>query len=281
MIGLVAIQAMAQDPKPAPTTVPPAAAHTVMPTAPAVPEMPDMDSVSYAIGMSWGNTLKHNAPNANIDTIAKGMKDTVSNATPRFTEAEAQKIIRNYQIAYRTQAAEKNKAEGEAFLAKNATEAGVVKLPSGLQYSVITEGTGPLPAATDTVMVNYRGTLINGTEFDSSYKRNQPFAATLSGGIIKGWSEALQLMKTGSKWKVVIPASLAYGERGNGAIEPNSTLIFEIESLSIKPPAPAAASVDGAQAVSGDIIKVPSAEDLKKGAKPEVIKLPATNSAAK
>lgn len=280
MIGLVAVQAMAQDQKSASTNVSPTATTAVVPAVPPVPEMPDMDSVSYAIGMSWGATLKRNAPDANVDTIAKAMKDTMANTTPRLTEAEAQKIIRNYQIAYRAQAAEKNKKAGEEFLAKNGKEAGVVTLPSGLQYSVITEGTGPTPTATDTAMVNYRGTLINGTEFDSSYKRNTPFPANIAGGIIKGWSEALQLMKVGSKWKVVIPPNLAYGERGNGAIEPNSTLVFEIELLSIKAPTPAAAPAD-AQAVSGDIIKVPSAEDLKKGAKPEVIKVAPTNAPTK
>ena len=124
--------------------------------------------------------------------------------------------------------------EGEAFLADNKTKDGVVALPSGLQYKILTQGTGPTPAASDTVNCNYRGTLINGTEFDSSYKRNQP-ASFPVGQVIKGWTEALQLMPVGSKWQLFIPPDLAYGPRGaGGVIGPNATLIFEVELLSIK-----------------------------------------------
>jgi FKBP-type peptidyl-prolyl cis-trans isomerase len=132
------------------------------------------------------------------------------------------------------EAAAKNKTEGEAFLAANKAKDGVVTLPSGLQYKILTAGTGPKPTASDSVVCNYRGTLINGTEFDSSYKRGQP--ATFGvGQVIKGWTEALQLMPVGSKWQVVIPSSLAYGDRGAGAeIGPNATLIFEVELLSIQ-----------------------------------------------
>jgi FKBP-type peptidyl-prolyl cis-trans isomerase FklB len=130
--------------------------------------------------------------------------------------------------------AAKNKAEGQAYLAKNKTQPGVVTLPSGLQYKVLKAGQGKKPTAGDTVVCNYRGTFLNGTEFDSSYKRNQP-ASFPVGGVIKGWTEALQLMPVGSKWQLFIPPELAYGERGMpGAIPPNSTLIFEVELLSIQ-----------------------------------------------
>jgi FKBP-type peptidyl-prolyl cis-trans isomerase FklB len=132
------------------------------------------------------------------------------------------------------QGAAKNKAEGQAFLAKNKTQPGVATLPSGLQYKVLKAGQGKKPTINDTVVCNYRGTFINGTEFDSSYKRNQPASFAVD-GVIKGWTEALQLMPVGSKWQLFIPPELAYGERGaQGAIPPNSTLIFEVELLSIQ-----------------------------------------------
>jgi FKBP-type peptidyl-prolyl cis-trans isomerase FklB len=151
------------------------------------------------------------------------------------------------QAEYRQQQQERmqqlgaaNKTEGETFLAANKAKDGVVTLPSGLQYKILKAGAGPKPAATDTVTVNYRGTLINGTEFDSSYKRGQPATFGVT-GVIKGWTEALQLMPVGSKWQLFIPADLAYGERGAGAdIAPNATLIFEVELLSIKAPEKAA-----------------------------------------
>ena len=131
-------------------------------------------------------------------------------------------------------AGEANKHEGDAFLAANKTQEGVVTLPSGLQYKVLKEGTGPKPTASDSVVCNYRGTLLNNTEFDSSYKRGQP-ATIPVGGVIKGWTEALQLMPVGSKWQLFIPAELAYGPRGaGGSIGPNATLVFEIELLSIQ-----------------------------------------------
>ena len=146
-------------------------------------------------------------------------------------------------------------------------------LTNGLQYLVLTEGTGPIPKPTDTVNVNYKGTLLDGTEFDSSYSRNQPFTTQVSSGVITGWQEALKRMKVGSKWRIFIPSELAYGEKGSPPrIQPNSALIFEIELLSIKEPAS-----ETNQAVSGEIIKVPSADELKKGAKIEVIKPGQTN----
>ncbi len=145
-----------------------------------------------------------------------------------------QNEVRKQQQEKMQEAGAANKTEGEAFLAANKSKDGVVTLPSGLQYKILTAGTGPKPTASDSVVCNYRGTLINGTEFDSSYKRGQP--ATFGvGQVIKGWTEALQLMPVGSKWQLFIPSSLAYGERGAGAeIGPNATLIFEVELLSIQ-----------------------------------------------
>ena len=147
--------------------------------------------------------------------------------------AQAQKV----QDAELAKAGEANMKEGEEFLAANKTKDGVVTLPSGLQYKILTAGAGAKPTASDTVVCNYRGTFINGTEFDSSYKRGQP-ASFPVGGVIKGWTEALQLMPVGSKWQLFIPADLAYGERGRGPIEPNAVLVFELELLSIQPKAP-------------------------------------------
>jgi len=158
-----------------------------------------------------------------------------------MTEAEAQAVLTQLQADMRKkqeekaqQAGEANQKEGEAFLAANKSKPGVVTLPSGLQYKILKEGTGPKPTATDSVVCNYQGTLINGTEFDNSYKRGEPATFPVN-GVIKGWTEALQLMPVGSKWQLFVPADLAYGPRGAGAdIGPNSTLIFEVELLSIK-----------------------------------------------
>ena len=150
------------------------------------------------------------------------------------TLAGLQKELMEKQAERAKLLAEKNKKEGEAFLAANKTKEGVKTLPDGLQYKVIKEGTGKTPKADDTVVTNYRGTLIDGTEFDSSYKRGQPATFPVK-GVIPGWTEALQLMKEGSKWELFIPSNLAYGERGAGnAIGPNATLVFEIELISVK-----------------------------------------------
>ncbi len=173
--------------------------------------------------------------------MAEGLKDALRGGKTRLTEEEAKTVLTEVQNEVRKQqqekmkeAADKNKTEGQAFLAANKDKEGVETLPSGLQYKIITEGTGPKPTASDTVVCNYRGTLIDGKEFDSSYKRGQPATFPVS-GVIKGWTEALQLMPVGSKWQLFIPSDLAYGERGAGAeIGPNSTLIFEVELISIK-----------------------------------------------
>src|SRR5690349_18643557 len=234
----------------------------------------DREKASYGLGMYWGNQMKRNNMDMDLDVLIGALKDTVAGHELKLTDQQASEAIRTYQQEARKQTAEKNKKEGEKFLAENKTKAGVktqeVKLRDGtaeFQYKVITEGTGAMPKSNDTVTVNYRGTLINGKEFDSSYKRGQPgkFAVTR---VVRGWSEALQMMKVGSKWELYIPSALAYGDNGTPSIEPGSTLIFEVELLGIE--APTAAPTP--QPLTSDIIKVPSAEELKKGAKIEVIK---------
>ncbi len=198
---------------------------------------------SYALGMNIGTGysqgLKKQSVEVDWNLVIQGLKDSVSGTKTRLTEDEAKAVLTEVQNEVRKdqqekmeQAAAKNKTEGEAFLAANKGKPGVVTLPSGLQYKILTAGTGPKPTASDSVVCNYRGTLINGTEFDSSYKRGQP--ATFGvGQVIKGWTEALQLMPVGSKWQLFIPSNLAYGERGPGEIGPNATLIFDVELLSI------------------------------------------------
>jgi FKBP-type peptidyl-prolyl cis-trans isomerase FklB len=200
------------------------------------------DKVSYAIGMDMGGSLKRNSIDVDIDALVKGLKDSLAGGNTLMTEQEQRETLITFQKEFQAKQqekmkalAEKNKKEGEAFLAENKKKIGVKILPSGLQYKVITEGKGATPKETDTVTVNYRGTLIDGTEFDSSYKRNEPATFPVK-GVIKGWTEALQLMKEGSKWQLFIPSSLAYGERGAGSmIGPNATLIFEVELIKVGP----------------------------------------------
>ena len=199
------------------------------------------DSVSYSIGMDIGKNLKGQMIDVNPDALAQALKDLNGDGKPMLTDAQA----RSAMMAFQTQmmathaekmkaAGEKNKKDGEVFLAENKKKEGVVTLPSGLQYKVLTMGNGKKPRATDKVTLNYRGVLIDGTEFDNSYKRGEPAVFPVN-GIIKGLSEALQLMPVGSKWQIVIPADIAYGEQGAGAqIAPNAVLIFEIELMGIK-----------------------------------------------
>jgi FKBP-type peptidyl-prolyl cis-trans isomerase FklB len=201
---------------------------------------------SYALGMNIGQGLGNNLKKQSVEIdpalVSQGLKDALAGTKTRLTEDEAKAVLTEVQNEVRKEqqekakaAADTNKKDGEAFLAANKSKEGVVTLPSGLQYKILTAGTGPKPTATDTVVCNYRGTLINGTEFDSSYKRGQPATFGVS-QVIKGWTEALQLMPVGSKWQLFIPSNLAYGERGAGAeIGPDATLIFEVELLSIKP----------------------------------------------
>jgi FKBP-type peptidyl-prolyl cis-trans isomerase FklB len=215
-------------------------------TAAPVPLKSRKEKFSYALGMNigtnLGNTLKKQSVEVDWNLVSQGLKDsTTSGAKTRLTEKEAKDVLtevqneaRKRQTEEAQKAAVKNKTEGEAFLAANKDKEGVVTLPSGLQYKILTTGTGPKPTASDSVKCNYRGTLINGTEFDSSYKKGQPVTFGV-GQVIKGWTEGLQLMPVGSKWQLFIPSSLAYGERGAGAeIGPNSTLIFEVELISIE-----------------------------------------------
>ncbi|HWZ44029.1 MAG TPA: FKBP-type peptidyl-prolyl cis-trans isomerase [Candidatus Saccharimonadales bacterium] len=200
------------------------------------------DKVSYALGMSLGTNLHRQAIDVDANIVAQALKDAIGGGKLLLTEDEMKAALTQLQTDMRAKQEEKrkeltegNKKDGAAFLAANKTKEGVVALPSGLQYKIITAGTGPKPTAGDTVVCNYKGTLINGTEFDSSYKRGQPATFPVS-GVIKGWTEALQLMPVGSKWQLFIPSEMAYADRGAGPdIGPNATLIFEVELMSIKP----------------------------------------------
>jgi FKBP-type peptidyl-prolyl cis-trans isomerase FklB len=202
----------------------------------------DKDKTSYAIGMDLGNKLKSQSIEVDTAILLRGMNDGIAGNKALMTDEEMRTSltalstqIRAKQTAMLKELTEKNKSEGDAFLAENKSKEGVVALPSGLQYKILKAGDGPKPAASDSVVCNYKGTLINGKEFDSSYKRGQP-ATFPVGGVIKGWTEALQLMPVGSKWQLFIPPDLGYGERGAGAdIQPDSTLIFEVELMSIAP----------------------------------------------
>ena len=196
---------------------------------------------SYAIGMNWGTGLHRQAIDVDTAALLQGMKDALAGGKTLLTEDEArtalmqlQKEMQEKQQAKAAAEGEANKKEGEAFLAANKSKEGVVTLPSGLQYKILTAGTGPKPTATDSVVCNYKGTLINGTEFDSSYKRGEPATFPVT-GVIKGWTEALQLMPVGSKWELYIPADLAYGDNPppGAEITPGATLVFEVELLSI------------------------------------------------
>jgi FKBP-type peptidyl-prolyl cis-trans isomerase FklB len=201
----------------------------------------EKDKLSYTFGANFGKSLKQQEIEINTDIFIKGMKDGLSGEKMLFTDQEMrdtmtafQKEMAAKQAEKRKALGEKNKKEGDSFLAANKSKEGVKTLPSGLQYKVITEGTGKTPKATDTVVTNYRGTLIDGTEFDSSYQRKAPATFKVN-GVIKGWTEALQLMKEGAKWQLFVPSELAYGERGAGPnIGPNAVLIFEIELVSAK-----------------------------------------------
>ena len=201
----------------------------------------EKEKISYSIGMDIGGNLKRGSVEVDPDLLAKGLKDSYGGGKTILTEDEARKTITDFQKTLMAKQAEtmhklaeKNKADGEKFIAENAKKEGVKTLPSGLQFKEIAPGTGKSPKATDTVTTHYKGTLIDGTEFDSSYKRGQPATFQVS-GVIPGWTEALQLMKEGAKWQLVVPSNLAYGEKGAGReIGPNATLIFEVELISVK-----------------------------------------------
>src|SRR6266404_2478660 len=238
----------ATTPKAATTSKAPAAKKTgtaAKSAAAAVPLKTRKEKFSYALGMNIGTGYSQGLKKQSVDVdwnlIAQGMKDAAAGSKTRLTQDEAKAVLNEVQTEIQKQqqdktqqAAAANKTEGEAFLAANKSKDGVVTLPSGLQYKILTAGAGPKPTTSDSVKCNYRGTLIDGKEFDSSYKRGQP-ATFEVGQVIKGWTEALQLMPVGSKWQIFVPSSLGYGERGAGAeIGPNATLIFEVELLSIE-----------------------------------------------
>src|SRR5436190_11598741 len=203
------------------------------------------DKASYSIGHELGASLKKGNMDVNTDTLMKGLKDGLSGGKSLLTDEQIketmtalQKEMMEKQAAASKEAAEKNATAGEKFLAENKKKEGVKTTASGLQYKVIKEGTGTPPKETDTVVTNYKGTTLDGTEFDSSYKRNEPATFPVN-RVIKGWTEALLMMKPGSKYQLFIPANLAYGERAVGKdIGPNSTLLFEVELIGIKPPDP-------------------------------------------
>jgi FKBP-type peptidyl-prolyl cis-trans isomerase FklB len=214
--------------------------------APALADNPTVlkdqrDKASYSIGINIGSGMKANGLDLNTEALVAGLEDGISGAKGQLSDKERQEILMTFEQDLQKketerlkQLAEKNKKAGAEFLAANKAKEGVKTLPSGLQYKVLAEGNGPQPKPTDQITVNYRGTLVDGTEFDSSYKRGEPVTFPVN-GVIKAWSEALPLMKTGAKWQLFVPADLAYGEQGAGrAIGPNSTLIFEVELIGIK-----------------------------------------------
>jgi FKBP-type peptidyl-prolyl cis-trans isomerase FklB len=224
------------------------------------------DKASYSIGYDIGETFKKQKVELNPDTLFGGLKDALAGKEALLTKEDREKTLQAFQkemmekqMAASKEAATKNAAEGEKFLTENKKKDGVKTTASGLQYKVLKEGSGVSPKETDTVVVNYKGTLLDGTEFDSSYKRNEPASFQVN-RVVKGWIEALQLMKPGAKYQLFIPAALAYGERGAGQlIGPNATLIFEVELLSIKPPEPAATVAPGAPAPGTSPAAKPSA----------------------
>jgi FKBP-type peptidyl-prolyl cis-trans isomerase FklB len=245
--------------------------------AESAPNLEDSkEKTSYALGVNFGNNLRNQGVEVNLDTVLKGMQDGLANQA-KLNEQQMRETFSNLSAQVRTRMQEKakaNKAEGEKFLAENGKKEGIHTLPSGLQYRIIKEGTGESPKTNDEVSVKYTGKLLDGTVFDSTSKRNDQPARFRVNGVIKGWTEALTKMKKGAEWELFIPSELAYGERGNPGIPGNSVLNFTVELLDVFP-APLQAQItppNPNQQVTSDIIKVPSAEELKKGAKIEVLK---------
>ena len=193
-----------------------------------------MDKISYALGLSIGNNFQNSGiNNLQVEDFVKGLKDVLNEAQPEISYDEAKQVINDYFMNLQKERLELNKKAGEEFLNINKGKAGVVTLPSGLQYQVLKQGEGAKPPASDKVKCHYHGTLINGTVFDSSVQRGEQAVFGVS-QVIPGWVEALQLMPVGSKWRLFIPSNLAYGEHGAGdAIEPNSALVFDVELLDI------------------------------------------------
>lgn len=229
---------------------------------------------AYSIGVNIGKSLlTQGIDGVDEDALFKGISDAVNERETAMSSQEMSatlqalsQVLREKQMAKRQEQSTANLEEGLKFLAANKERAEVTETESGLQYEVLEEGSGEKPGMQDKVTVNYRGTLLDGTEFDSSYARNRPASFQLN-RVIKGWTEGLQLMSPGAKYKLFIPANLAYGENGNGSIPPNSTLIFEVELLDVE-----RKEVPKPKAVTSDIIKVPSREGLQRGEKIEIIK---------
>jgi FKBP-type peptidyl-prolyl cis-trans isomerase FklB len=218
----------------------------------------DREKVSYSIGLDIGSTFKKQYMDIDTDVLMRGLKDGLSGAKPAMTEEEIRTTMSAYSKSMMEKQAERTKQAGAAnlekgqkFLEENKSKEGVKTTASGLQYKVIKEGNGASPKETDTVVTNYRGTTIDGKEFDSSYKRNEPATFPVN-RVIKGWTEALQMMKPGSKYQLFIPSTLAYGERGAGQdIGPNETLLFDVELLEVKPPAAAPEDASASPAAAG------------------------------
>ncbi|MBW8684000.1 FKBP-type peptidyl-prolyl cis-trans isomerase [Chitinophaga rhizophila] len=203
--------------------------------APAPLLQTKLDTISYAIGLEFGSMLKtQGLDSVKTAALTQALQDALNNGTPLITKEQGNMSVSEYLQQLKAEKMQKNKVAGEQFLAENKTKPGIVTLPSGLQYQIITEGTGPKPTLNSKVKTHYHGTLIDGTVFDSSVERGQPISFPVS-GVIKGWTEALQLMPVGSKWKLFIPSDLAYGERQAGPkIGPNSALVFEVELIAIE-----------------------------------------------
>src|SRR5688572_10013097 len=235
----------------------------------------DKEKIGYAVGVNLGTTWKKQDIELDFDQLLKGLKDATSGKAT-LNEQEVRETLNKFQQELMAKQQEKRRIEGEKnkkigdeFLAENKSKPGIITLTNGLQYKVVTDGTGDIPKPEDTVTVNYRGTFIDGNEFDSSAKAGRPYTTRVTGGVIRGWTEALTRMKVGAKWQLFIPPDLAYGEMGRGTIPANTTLLFDVELLSIQPPPPTAANP---APLTSDIIKVPSLEEMKKGAKIETIK---------
>ncbi|MFC5409572.1 FKBP-type peptidyl-prolyl cis-trans isomerase [Larkinella bovis] len=225
-------QVVAQTKKPAAKPKPKAPAAAV--TSSPVKLNNAIDSVSYSIGINVGLGLKsQNLGNANLQALSKALQDALQSQNMQIAPEQANRIIQEFFMRERTVRAEANRKVGEQFLEENKKKPGIKSTASGLQYEIVKEGTGPKPQTTDTVKAHYTGRLIDGTVFDSSIERGQPLEIPVN-QVIQGWSEALQLMPVGSKWKLYIPSALAYGSQGSGPqIGPNSTLVFDIELIEI------------------------------------------------
>lgn len=214
--------------------------YSVNAAQPGAPLETDQEKVSYSFGMIFGQRMQGDLPDVDLETFIQGIRDGYSGGPALLTEQQRAEAMQKFQQQQRDKhmqefegMAAENKAKGEQFLAGNKNKEGVVTLASGLQYKILKEGNGPKPGAMDTVKVHYEGSLIDGTVFDSSIARGEPVSFPLS-SVIKGWTEGLQLMPTGSKWQLFIPSDLAYGPGGNRGIGPNETLLFVVELLDVQ-----------------------------------------------